>query len=179
MSRRNLLSFAGVVIVVLCVWYVWYRRMKDKHTIIDTFAQRTEDAITQMETLIDRMFESEFNEAVFQRKLRLVLDHTITFSVNSQMRLLKFMNTKLKSVSKESTKTGVEKIYNKLIDEYMEQRSVDISCIINISSCETTTQMQGTCGTLVNKMKSAMNKESELKKYKEFLEDLKELMGDL
>jgi hypothetical protein len=48
-----------------------------------------------------------------------------------------------------------------------------------MSNCDTSTNMQGTCGTLMNKMKSAMNKESELRKYKEFVEDLKEMMEEL
>ncbi len=166
-----------VSIVVIIVGYSWYRRVNN--TIIDTFAQRSEDAITQMENVIEPMFnESKFNETSFESKLRLVLDRVITFSEESQKHLLKLLNTKRKSISKSTMKTGVEKIYNKLIDEYTE-KSVDISCIMNMSNCDTSTNMQGTCGTLMNKMKSAMNKESELRKYKEFVEDLKEMMEDL
>lgn len=177
MVPKKSFLLAMVSIVVIILWYSWYRRTNDM--IVDTFTQRSEDAITQMENVIELMFnESKFNETSFESKLRLVLDRVITFSEESKKHLLKLLNTKRKSISKSPMKTSVERIYNKLIDEYMEQ-SIDISCIINTSNCDTNTNMQGTCGTLMNKMKSAMNKESELRKYKEFVEDLKGMMDEL
>ena len=132
----------------------------------------------QVEKLVDLMFvEPKFHINSFRSKLKLVLEEIITFSANSQKVLLKMLNRKYKEVRSVDIKTQIEGVYQQFVDEYLE-KGFDISCVLNVSNCEMT-PMKGACGTLANKLKLAMNKESESKKYKEFVQDLKELMKPL
>lgn len=170
--NKCLLVFV-IILTIISLFYLAYRKSKT----IDKFTQSS-DIVDQVQKLITPLFvETNFNKEIFKSKLKLVLEQVITFSVDNQKVLLRMVNQKYKDVKTESIKTQIETVYQTFIDEYMEN-SIDISCILNASSCDAT-QMKGTCGTLATKLKLAMSKESELKKYKEFVEDLKDLMEPL
>ena len=171
----KLLVVLLVIFASISVCYVLYKRSLG--TIVE-FTQQSSDLVEQVKTLLNLMFiETKFNITTFKSKLKILLEHVVTFSEKTQKVVLKMLNEKYKDVKAESIKNEIEQVYTLLIDEYVE-RSMDISCILNANSCSVT-EIKGTCGTLVNKLKTAMKSETELKKYKEFVEDLKDLIEPL
>lgn len=167
------------ILILLIFLNLCLIRSETIDTFINPLKQKKEkkEKKDRLLNIIMKMFVSNnydtSKKTVLKKHIKIIIKYILKYNVIKKQFYLSKLNDKYNGLKDGSDlKNDMLIIFKDIVDSYMNN-SIDISCLLSKSNCGSN-NIKGTCGTLIDKMKRSMLMKDDLKKYKDFVNNLKE-----